>query len=96
MAKITGFRVKDGVYQANIVAGGNSQWRAVRSQNGHLYVNTGSKLTGDLVRYDFSDRLADRFEKFVCTGKDIGMTKPPNTENLLGENLNLISGKRRL
>lgn len=96
MAKIIGFRVKDGVYQANVVAGGKSEWHAVMSQNGQLYVNTGSKMTGDLVRHNFSDRLADRFEKFVCTGKDIGITKPPSTENLLGENLNLISGKRRL
>ncbi len=94
MAKITGFRIKDGVYQAHIVAGEKGEWRAVMSQNGQLYVNTGAKITGDLVRHNFSDRLAERFEKFVCTGKDILTTDTSGTKNLLGEDLDLIKQRR--
>lgn len=93
MARITGFRLKDGVYQANVVHNGKSEWRAVMSQDGQLYVRTGSKFTGDLVRYDFSDRLADRFERFVCTGEDIP-TKSP-TYKLIGEDIDFITGRSK-
>lgn len=94
MARITGFRLKDGVYQANVVHNGKSEWRAVMSQNGQLYVRTGSKLTGDLVRHNFSDRLADRFERFVCTGKDVPI-KSSGTCDLIGEDIDLITGRSK-
>ena len=55
MATINGFRLKNGVYQAKLQHDGITEWRAVISQAGQLYVESGSRMTKDYVRYEFSN-----------------------------------------
>ena len=88
MATINGFRVKNGVYQAKLQHDGMTEWRAVQ-----LYVESGSRMTKDYVRYEFSNKLSKRFENFVCTGRDNSIDIPA-TNDYLGENMDLISNSK--
>lgn len=66
--KIRCFSENDGVYRAHILHDGEKQWRIVRSEDGKLYVTTGSKRNNDLKKHYLNNEQADRFRDFVMNG----------------------------
>lgn len=62
------------IYKAGYVAdSGNGKKRyissVVREQGGTLYAVSGSRRTGDYVRYDFTPAQAKAFDDFVKSGE---------------------------
>lgn len=61
---LKGFIVKDNVYMADFLYNGKACQSAVWSQESSYYITIGSRLSGDLVTYEFSPKESTYFEQF--------------------------------